>query len=264
MEFELRPVKPEAYESCLKKVGEYMERNLSRELGRKTDYGRTRAELGYQRIAASVSGQIAGELGCSEAGARVVSMAAGLYFPKYGQEGLKAVKQYIIDRGIDLDPETLGLAVACYYVSEYRFRYPKPTALEAYYGLFLDYFTGKDTLPESRIVRLVQQTILDVKKAEAFCRGLPGDLLYDATKELVALAREHKTLVKGTFLEPYREQIAQYRFPQLPEQTRREIYDRLDRLIGEFANYPEHLAHWNKPPEEVVLHYIVSGILCED
>ena len=46
-------------------------------------------------------------------------MAAGSYFPKYGHEGLKAIKQYIIDRNIELDIETLGITAACFAVDKY-------------------------------------------------------------------------------------------------------------------------------------------------
>lgn len=246
-------------ESHMKRTAEYMERKLTANLGPKAETGSTRSESGYQRIAASVSAKIARELGCSEHKAKVLSMAVGFYFPKYGHEGLKAVKQYIIDRNIDLDLDTLGIAAACFSST----RYSRGTTIivsTAFYGLVYDYFYGIDSCTESKIVRLVQDTIIDIKKAEAFYEGNPGTLLYDVTEELVQLAKENKALTKGTLLDKYKKDIKNCQFPPLTDEERQDIYDSLDKLVAGFTGYPEHLEHLKKTPEEAVLVYIVTGL----
>ena len=259
IELEKRKLKYGYIESSMKSVAEYMERKLISNLGPKAEAGRTRSESGYQRIAASVAGRIARELGCSEYKAKALSLGAGAYFPKYGHEGLKVVKQYIVDNNIDLKTdETLGINAACYAVSRYNHG-TKIVINTAFYNLAYDYFYSIDSCKESRIVRLVQDTIMDVKKAEAFYDGHPGDLLFDATSELAALAEEHKDLKKGTLLDKYRSEIDNYKFPELTEEERNDIYTRLDELMESFTK----LAFSKKSPEEVVLLYITSGLFCD-
>ena len=249
-------------ESHMKRVVEYMDRKLTGNLGPKAEAGSTRSESGYQRIAASVSGRIAGELGCSQHKAMALSMAVGMYFPKYGHEGLNAVKQYIIDRNIDLDLDTLGITAACYCESRYN-RGTTIIVSTAFYNLVYDYFYGIDSCTESKIVRLVQDTIMDVKKAEAFYDGNPGDLLFDATHELAELAKANKTLTKGTLLDKYKNEIDNYRLRHLTDEERQDIIDSLDKLVAGFTSYPEDLKHLSKTPEEAVLAYIVTGLFVD-
>ena len=103
---------------------------------------------------------------------------------------------------------------------------------------------------------------MKVKKVETFYDGYPGDLLYDAAQELVNLSEEYKSLVKGTLLDKYEDKTADFQFPALTDAERKENYDRLDVLMDEFTKHPEHLKSRDKTPEEVVLMYITSGIMC--
>lgn len=265
IELEIRQLNPGYDEGYIKRIREWLEHNVFKELATKAENGSTRSESGYQRIAASVCGSIARELGCSEDRAAALSLSVGLCFPKYGHEGLKAIKLYIEDRGIDIDPKDLGLYNACYYISSihYHTRNSKHVAAKPLYELLYDYFHEVDSMEESRIVRLVQETIMDVKKAEAVYAGNPGDLLYDATQELIDLAKEYKKPMKGTLLEKYRERIDTYSFPPLTNEQQKEIYDKLDELINVFTNHPSDLAElWDITPEEVVLKYISISLLC--
>ena len=261
--FKLREIKPEANQSYFERIVEYMDRSLSRDLGAKAEHGRTRSERGYQIVAATTCRQIARALGANEAKAEALSLVAGMYFPQYGQEGLKAIKEYIKDRNIDLNPDALGLTSACYIISRHCFRFIEPTVHAIFYDLADDYFSGRNQNEESKIVCLVQNTIMDAKKAEAFYDGAPGDLLYDVTRELVALAEDHQTLTKGTLLEPYRENIENYQFPPLSEAEKKAVYQQLDQCIDEFCHFKPFPEYRNETPEEVVLEYIVSGILCQ-
>ncbi len=262
IEFQKRESRPEVCEGYFKRIGEYMDRNLTRELGPKSETGSNRSESGYQRIAASTCGQIAQELGCSEAKARALSMLAGICFPKYGHRGVEAIRQYIADHGIDLDQERIQPAAMCYYISSHAMRNSHFIVAAVACDLIEDYCSGAGQYEESRIVRLVQETILDVKKAEPFYEGNPGDLLFDATRELVDLAKEKKVLTRGILLEKYREQIDACQFPPLTEVQRSEVYDMLDKLVYEFSHYPKGLESHNQTPEETVLMYIVSGLFC--
>lgn len=260
--FKLLETKPETHENFFVRIAESMDRNLSSDLGPKAEHGRTRSERGYQMIAATTCRQIARALGANEAKTAAMCLAAGMYFPQYGQEGLKVIKEYIKDRSIDLDPDTLGLTSACYIISNHCFQFLEPTVHVIFYDLAEDYFSGQDQNEESKIVRLVQNTIMDVKKAEGFYDGAPGDLLYDVTRELVALAEDNQTLTKGTLLEPYRENIENYQFPPLSDEEKQALYEQLDQLIDEFCNYKPYPVYRNETPEEVVLEYITGGILC--
>jgi len=86
--------------------------------------------------------------------------------------------------------------------------------------LICDYGRGIDKFEESKIVRLVQETILNVKKAELFYDGYVGDLLYDTTNELVDL---------DELMDCY-----------------------LNRSIVKHTGFAT--------PEEIVMHYILSGL----
>ncbi len=260
--FKLLETKPETHENYFERIVEYMDRNLSSNLGPKAEHGRNRSERGYQLTAASTCRQLARALGANEAKTEALSLAAGMYFPQYGQEGLKVIKEYIKDRSIDLNPDTLGLTSTCYIISNHCFQFLEPTVHVIFYDLADDYFSGRDQNEESKIVRLVQNTIMNVKKAEVFYDGAPGDLLYDVTNELVALAKDNQALTKGTLLEPYREKIENYKFPPLSEAERKGVYQQLDQCIDEFCNYKPYPEYRNETPEEVVLEYIVGGILC--
>ena len=205
IEFEKRMIKPELHEDFYRHASEILERYVSRRLAEKAEAGSTRSERGYQLIAADISGRIARELGCSEYKAKMLCLSVGVCFPEYGHKGMKAIKQYIADHNIDLDLEHLDYTIAAYCLSLLWLGGLKPAIGDAYHDAAYDYFYGIDQNEESRIVRLVQETILEVKKAEPFYDGYPGDLLHDATRELVDLATSNKALTKGVWLEPYRE-----------------------------------------------------------
>lgn len=256
IEFDNRKIGSEYEEGHIARVAEYLEHAVSRQLIGKAEAGTGRSERGYQLISASTCGSIARAIGGNENKAKVLSMAVGLYFPKYGHEGLKAVKQYIIDHNIDLDLESLGLTAVCYFISQYCHQTSKPRTVNVFYDLVYDYFYGIDQYEESKIVRLVQNTIMEIKRAEHFYDGNPGDLLFNVTQELIQLAREHKALKKGTLLEKYQHKIKDYHLPGLTEEERQDIYNGLDEYMESFTNHKGELAKFDKTKEETVLTYI--------
>ncbi len=239
-------------------VGRYYERMLERfsrriisqHLQFRAEAGSTRSERGYQMIAVSTCGRIARELGCSEARAEVLCHAVGLYFPNYGQEGICAVKRYIKERGLNLDPEMLGRDAVLFAV--HKIGWP---IIGHFYRSVQSYFAGESD-PEIDIVRLVQETIKKVKTSEHFYDGYPGDLLFDVSQELVRLAKETGRLSESQILKTYDGQIASYEPVRLTEEQIQEEFKVMDHYIDVFCHHPEGLEHHDLTPEEGLLMYM--------
>ncbi len=245
-------IKDDAVEGYYKRLKDTLSNTLSFALKGKSEAGTSRSEYGYQLTAASTSAQLARILGANEDWAETLSMAVGLYFPAYGHEGLTAIKQYITDKKLDLNLETLGAEMVLFHISDST----SSVVTEFLEETLLDYYKGNDSCLELKIVRFVQDTIMEVKKAEHFYSGDSGKLLFDATQELIDLAKEHQTLVKSSLLEAFSDRIASYQFPKLTEKQKEEIYQGLDTYIKDFSNNPAELEKYNKSPEEAVLIYI--------
>ena len=217
----------------------------------KSEAGRSRSERGYQLIAATTSRQLARALGCSENIAGSLSMAVGSFFPKYGQQGIAAVKKYISANNIDLDPETLGVDMI-----EYSLYSGLNVISTDFDELLKEYFGGIEKTQEVCIVRFVQSAIIDIKKAEAFYDGDPGDLLFNVTSEMVASAKETGHLIRSKILEKFDERISTYSFPLLTESEQMDVDEALDRYIDSFSNYSEDMESLDRTPEEAVLIYM--------
>ena len=223
---------------------------ITQHLQFRAEAGSTRSERGYQKIGASTCGRIARALGCSEARTTVLCQAVGLYFPNYGQEGIRAVKRYIKERGLHLDPEMLGRDAVLYSV--HSIRWP---IIGHFYRSVQSYFAGESD-PEIDIVRLVQETIKKVKIAEHFYEGYAGDLLFDVSQELVHLAEETGRLEESRFLKQYEAQITAYEPVRLTEEQIQDEFKVMDHYIDVFGHHPEGLEHHNLTPEEGLLMYI--------
>ena len=245
-------IRPDAVDAYYKRIKASFEMSLRRTLGGKAESGSTRSEYGYQSIAATSAVQLARTLGANEDKTAALSMAAGLYFPKYGHKGLEIVKQYITENNIDLSPESMGAdMIECYMVDvlDDRIITDFDTAIR-------DYYAGDYSIWELKIVRFIQDTIMEVKKAEPFYQGQPGDLLFDVMQEVKNQAETHGELIKSSILEKYSKQISTFDFPELIEAECAEVYRELDCFIQEFCNMTGDLARYNKTPEEAVLTYI--------
>ena len=223
---------------------------ISQHLRFRAEAGSTRSERGYQMIAASTCGRIARALGCSEARTTVLCQAVGLYFPNYGQEGIRAVKRYIKEKGLHLDPEMLGRDAVLFTV--HRIGWP---IIGHFYRSVQSYFAGESD-SEIDIVRLVQETIKKVKTAEYFYEGYAGDLLFDVSQELVHLAEETGRPEESRILKQYEVQIAAYEPVKLTEEQIQEEFKVMDHYIDVFSHHPEGLEHHNLTPEEGLLMYI--------
>lgn len=257
IEFEIRKVKPEDQENHLKRLLLYLELAISEDLKHKSEAGTTRSERGYQMIAANTCASIARAIGCNETKAKVLSMAVGLYFPKHGHEGLKVVKHYITYHNIDLDINSLGLTTICYYLSKQHYYHPqKVITFDIFYDLLHDYFSDTNYYQESKIVRLVQDAIMDIKKIEHFYQGNPGNLLFEITEEMIELAKQHKTLQKSSILEKYQDKIENYHSPSLTKEEHLCIYKTLDQYIKELTHHSKELSQFDISKEEAVLTYM--------
>lgn len=227
-------IKPEHVDSYYRRLNRTLEFCVSRHLAGKAEAGTSRSERGYQLIAANTAGRLARVLDCSETKTQNLCMAVGICFPQYGQEGLRAVKQYIEDQHIDLNPQMLEVTLAEYQIRKYR-----ELVSTEFHELLCAYFAGSEEPDEVRIVRFVQDLIRNVKKATAFYDGYSGDLLYDVTQEAVEASQENKELMRGSILTGYDEKIAAYQLPQLTEEESAEVHQTLDRYIREFDGSPE-------------------------
>ena len=113
------------------------------------------------------------------------------------------------------------------------------------------YFNGDDSDPEVRVVRFVQQTIKDVKIAEKYFNGHPGDLLFNVIEEIDKLAKENGKITSSRILEQYRAQIDTYQAPMLTEEQSQEIFTELDGYVHGFRN---------ETPETAVLIYMYVSV----
>lgn len=235
---------PEDMPRYYKRIREYFEMKMPHSaLAGKADLGSNRSEKGYQIIAASACGRIARNLGASEDKAEALSLAVGQFFPKYGMAGLEAVKEYITKNNIALDLDTLGVKLVEQMIGVRLF-----VAAELVEKL-RQYFGGDDSDPEVRIVRFVQQTIKDVKIAEKYFNGYPGDLLFNVSEEIGNLAKENGKITPSRILEQYRAQIDAYQAPVLTEEQKQEVFKEIDGFVSGFRN---------ETPETAVLIYIYA------
>ncbi len=219
-------------------------------LAGKADLGSSRSEKGYQLIAASASRRMARALGCSEDKAEALSLAVGQFFPKYGMAGIEPIKEYIVNNKIDLEPDNLGVDLVEYIINQ------RLLVATDFDEKLHQYFGGDDSDPEVKIVRFVQQTIKDVKIAEKYFAGNPGDLLFDVSQEIVKLAGETGQLASSRILEEYRPQIDAYQPPVLTEEQRQDIFAELDRYIHSFCEKTGEMEKFNETRETAVLIYM--------
>lgn len=237
---------PEDMPRYYKRIKEYFEMKMPHSpLAGKADLGSSRSEKGYQIIAASACGRIARELGASEAKAEALSLAVGHFFPKYGTAGLAPIKEYITKNNMAFDLDTLGVELVEYIISIRLF-----VAAELDEKL-RQYFCGDDSDPEVRIVRFVQQTIKDVKIAETYFSGHPGDLLLGVIQEIGQLAKENGKLTPSRILAQYQAEIDAYQAPALTEAQRQEVFAELDKYVHDFQD---------ETPETAVLIYIYVSV----
>jgi hypothetical protein len=246
---------PERMEQYYKRIKEHFDMVMPHSpLAGKADLGSRRSEKGYQLIAASASRWMAKALGCSEDKAEALSLAVGQFFPKYGTAGIEPIKEYILNNKIDLDPDKLGVDLVEYIINQ------RLLVATEFDEKLHQYFGGDDSDPEVQIVRFVQQTIKDVKIAEQYFVGNPGDLLFDVSQEIVKLAEENGQLTASNILDEYKPQIEAHKPPVLTEEQRQEIFAELDRYIHSFCEKTGDMEKFNETRETAVLIYMEIAV----
>lgn len=246
-----RDITTDSIDLYYKRIKHELEFYVSRNLINKAEAGTNRSEKGYQFIAANVSERIARALGCNEDKAKVLCFAIGLYFPRYGHAGIKAVEKYIADHNIDLDVGILPIITVTHCIEPYHH-----IIASHLYDLLYDYYHGIDSCDEIKIVRFVQKLIMDIKKVEVVYEGHPGNLLYHISEDTINLVNIHKTLMKSKALEKYK---TNYCFRELTKQEYQDVYDSINQYICELTHYYEEMERYRDIKEEAVVMYICHG-----
>ncbi|MBR3755649.1 MAG: hypothetical protein IKK48_00935 [Firmicutes bacterium] len=255
VEKRIASIPPEKMDLYYKHLKEYFDIVMIHSpLAGKADLGSSRSEKGYQLIAASTSRQMARALGCSENKAEALSLAVGQFFPQYGMAGIEPITEYIVNNKIELAPDNLGVDLIEYMINQHML------VASEFDEKLHQYFSGDDSDPEVQIVRFVQQTIKDVKIAEKFFAGNPGDLLFDVSQEIVKLAGESGQLTSSRILNKYKQQIDTYQPPVLTEKHRQDIFAELDRYIHSFCEKTGNLEKFNETPETAVMIYMKNAV----
>lgn len=93
----------------LESLNEYFnDSNMWRTLQQKSEYGSNRSEKGYQQINALKASTMARELGLSPDKTELFTKILGAYFPQYGAEGKKCVREYLNEKNINISDSELA------------------------------------------------------------------------------------------------------------------------------------------------------------
>lgn len=95
------------FEKYLKSLNKfYTDSIMWHMLQKKSEYGTARSEKGYQMSASISVRKTARNLGLSDDRAELFVKFLGSYFPKYGAEGKKCIREFLCEKGISIsEPE---------------------------------------------------------------------------------------------------------------------------------------------------------------
>ena len=157
-------------------------------LAKKAEAGSARSEKGYQMLAVSTARAVAEALGYSAAKAEVISRCIGIGFPRGGKEGMQVIAETAGKLGIEINAPTLGVESAMEYISSRLF---VATALDTHLREYCsDTPTEAIVCPEVRVVRICQEMLERVKRAEYHLGVDGGKLLYDSSAETKAASKQ--------------------------------------------------------------------------
>lgn len=186
----LKEYEPETLERYFSRIIEFFDISYCWRvnLAQKAEAGSTRSEKGYQMIAASTARAVAEALGYSAAKAEVISRCIGIGFPRGGKEGMQAIAETAGKLGIEINAPTLGVESAMEYISSRLF---VATALDTHLREYCsDTPTEAIVCPEVRVVRICQEMLERVKRAEYHLGVDGGKLLYDSSAETKAASKQ--------------------------------------------------------------------------
>lgn len=205
-----------------------------RYLQHKAEYGSTRNEKEYQVIAKSMIESIAKDLGYHVNKAAALSMAVGCCFPKYGQAGLKIIKEYVKEHHIDIE----HLEVET--IEDYIYR--KIIIASDFHQMLLAYYSNDSSIPEVCLVRKIQETIRKIKRIECY-GNYEGNLLCDVSVEMKTLCKQEGRIVEIEMLDELIESI------EIVEEKMNE--EEIEKFINTLSTFTEF---YNK---EGIYHFIV-------
>lgn len=206
-------------------------------LAKKAEAGSARSEKGYQMLAVSTARGIAEALGYDANKAATVSLCVGIGFPRGGKEGMATVTEYALAHGAAIDPKTLGAEAAMHMLCKWM---PVATdlthALDAYCS---NSPTEAIACPEVRSVRICQEMLERVKRAEYFLGADGGKLLYDSSEETIAASRQAGVPTLGATLLEMTKELPEIP-PRMTAEERAEILAGVDEFVRYYA-FPEGL-----------------------
>ncbi len=147
----------------------------------KAEYGSDRSEKGYQQVAKSMAGTIARGLDLNPNLAEILTMCRGSFFPAYGKEGMRVIKQYLKEHNINISEADLAREFV-----EYDLDQSGNTITPEFDGLLKELFDESvtPTTPEVQLARLCGETIDKVKLVERNSNINQVNLLYSVSKDV--------------------------------------------------------------------------------
>ena len=94
-------------------------------LQEKSEYGFSASERGFMTVALDNASILADELGLDEDLAQVFALLRGIFFPPYGQAGLRAVMEYIKEHGYAFTEQQLAVEYVLYDVRDSGIHFPE-------------------------------------------------------------------------------------------------------------------------------------------
>lgn len=196
----------------------------------KAEYGSDRSEKGYQQVAKSMAGNIARGLNLNPNLAEILTMCRGSYFPAYGKEGMRVIRQYLKEHNIDISEADLAREFVEYDLSQ-----SGNTITPEFDSLLRELFDESvpPRTPEVQLARLCGDTIDKVKIVERNSNINQVNLLYSVSKDVEnASVRAGRPTGSQKLDELLR--IAPVKPERLGEDKVQSIYRDLDEFI-EFA-----------------------------
>ena len=205
--------------------------NMWNSLQTKSEVGLDKSEKGYQQIAKTMSGNIARGLNLDSNLAECLTMCYGAFFPAYGNEGKKAIMQFMRNKGIEMSEADL----ARNYV-EYDL-YNSGNVITPEFDRFLQELfddSKKAITPEVQLARLSGQTLSSIKRIEMCSKINQVDLLYALTKDVENYCIKTRKLVQSPKFQEMLQSVP-VRDIEISNTTRNKIYKDLTTFM-EFAD----------------------------
>lgn len=193
----------------------------------KAETGLGRSEKGYQQIAKMMAGNIARGLGLNHDLAECLTMCYGSFFPSYGNEGKKAVMQFIQDNGMQISEADLARNFIEYNL--YRSGSIITPEFDRYLQELFDNSKEPKT-PEVKLARLCEKTISSIKKIEMNSQINQTDLFYNVIRDVEEHCINSRELVESPKLQEMLQVIPE-NTNMLNDEIKEKTYKRLSMFM---------------------------------